>query len=198
MRVAAVVLAAGESRRLGRAKQRLKREGRTLLERAVAAARDGGCFQVVVVLGCDADAFAGDLADRPVEIVRNEDWAHGVAGSIRIGLAEVARGRAEAVLFLTCDQPHLEAAIVQRLLEAAQRSPQSIVAAEYAGVRGVPAIFPRNEFGALNGLAGDRGARALIEAAGSRAIGVAWPEGAVDIDTEEDWLRFQRQRNENV
>lgn len=198
MKVAAVVLAAGKSRRLGRPKQRLKREGKTLLVRAVEAAQDGGCSQVVVVLGHDAESLAADLPSRQVEIVRNEEWARGVAGSIRIGLSEVARGQAEAVLFLTCDQPYLDASIVRRLLDASLRSPHSIVAAEYAEIRGVPAIFPRGEFGALSRLQGDRGARALIDAARSGAIGVAWPDGAVDIDTETDWLRFQAERNENV
>lgn len=191
MTVAAVVLAAGGSTRFGRPKPLLRLAGRSLVQRAVLAAREGGCARVVAVLGADAAPIRAELAGAPADVVLNAHWAEGVASSIRAGLAAIENaGSPEAVLILVCDQPRLDAAIVRRVIEVFDGTPRGIAACAYAGTLGVPALFGRAWFGELSALHGASGAKPLLLRHASRVVRVDWPDGAVDIDTPEQWTRF--------
>lgn len=174
----AVILAAGASRRLGRPKQLERYRGESLLRRAVAAA--GACDPVVVVTGCRAEAMAGELEGLPVRVVVNAGWEEGMASSLREGVRALDPG-AEGALFLVCDQPAVDAALVARLLGAWKGAP---VACAYGGVRGIPAILPARTFPALLALRGDRGARGLLQ--GDDVVEVPFPEGAWDVDEPGD------------
>ena len=185
MRIAAVVLAAGGSRRLGRAKQLVMHGGETLLERVVRVVREAGVAAVVVVLGAEYEAIRAAVDLSGVCVARNEDWAEGIAGSIHAGLRAVEEMApdADGVLVLTCDQPRLTAEHLRALVE--EFDPEGIAASEYAGGAGVPAIFPRAMFAELYALSGDKGARALLKEA-ERVARVDFPGGEVDVDTPED------------
>ncbi len=174
----AVILAAGASRRLGRPKQLERYHGESLLRRAVAAA--AACRPVVVVTGCRAEAMARELEGLPVRVVVNAGWEEGMASSLREGVRALDPG-AEGALFLVCDQPAVDAALVARLLEAWKGAP---VACAYGGVRGIPAILPARAFPALLALRGDRGARTLLQ--GDDVVEVPFPEGAWDVDEPGD------------
>ena len=111
MKVGAIILAAGASRRLGRAKQLVEFEGEMLLARVVRLVHEAGLEQVVVVLGAEHEAIAAAVDLSGVRVVRNEDWARGIAGSIHAGLRglEDFEADADGVLILTCDQPRPDA-----------------------------------------------------------------------------------------
>lgn len=173
--IAAIVLAAGASTRLGEPKQLIVIGGETLLERAVRTAREAVCAPVVVVLGADAEWIRErcDLGDGLVIV--NLDWEEGMASSIRIGVAAVHG--ADGVVLMTCDQPAVTAGHLRKLTATGE-----ITASAYAGRRGVPAYFPAAAFPALMRLTGDAGARELLRDAAT----VDLAGGELDVDTAVD------------
>ncbi|HEY1692911.1 MAG TPA: nucleotidyltransferase family protein [Polyangiaceae bacterium] len=186
--VAAVILAAGSSIRLGQPKQLLMTGSRTLVRAAVEEARQV-CSRVAIVVGkgAVAKAVSEAVSDLDVAIVTNDWHAQGMASSVRAGVAWAASGPCRSVVLMACDQPHLDAGHIERLVDA-WRSTNRVVGSAYDGVLGVPAVFPRAYFFALLALRGDEGARAILR--GARPLGIAWAAGAFDVDTQEDLLRM--------
>lgn len=182
--LAAIVLAAGASARLGQPKQLLDLGGGTLLQNAITAAREAGCDKVIVILGAHAEVIAASLRDSRCEIVQNHDWARGMGTSIRAGLNAV--GDATAALIMTCDQPRIDAAALIELIAGWQAGTNPIAAAEYAGTLGVPAIFARSQFQHLLALEEADGAKQFLRAHPERVTRVALSDAAMDIDTPSD------------
>ncbi|HEX7730491.1 MAG TPA: nucleotidyltransferase family protein [Terracidiphilus sp.] len=189
MQVAAVILAAGASRRLGQPKQLLQLNGETLLARAVRIASEAGAEPVFAVLGAHAEEMQSALATSSARILLNAEWQSGLASSVRVGVLAVQQHppAADGVLLMNCDQPRLNAAHLRALLAAfAAQAGQGIAASSYSGARGVPAIFPRALFGQLQQLTGDKGARALLMQSAQPVALVPFAGGDLDIDTPDD------------
>jgi len=186
MTVAAIILAAGASRRLGQPKQLLLLDGETLLARAVRLANESGAAPVVVVLGAQAEAIGGAVDPGKATVVVNQDWEQGIAGSVHAGLG-VVQAQATGVLILSCDQPRLTSAHLGGLINAftASKAPV-IVASAYAGIHGVPAVFPQEAFPDLFALRGDKGARALLSRPPFPLVALTFPGGETDIDEPGD------------
>jgi CTP:molybdopterin cytidylyltransferase MocA len=187
--VAAIVLAAGASRRLGQPKQLLLHRGVTLLERALILSSEAGAAPVIAVLGAQFEHILQSITIGDAIPVINERWEQGIATSIHAGidtLDEIAPNAA-GVLMLACDQPRLTVDHLRALLDAfsARREPL-MVASAYAGVLGIPAVFPRTVFAHLRALRGDKGARALLVEPLCDLIEVPFPGGEVDIDERAD------------
>ncbi len=185
----AIVLAAGASSRLGRPKQLLEIDGETLLVRAVRAAMATQPGQVVVALGAEIDGCRRALAGIPVRVLEIESWALGMGSTLAASVAAI-EDRCCGMLVLGVDQPALDAAYLQRLTKCWAKTPGLAVATAYAGIVGVPAIFPAHWREQLMALSGDRGARQLLRAAGANLLTVDAPQLALDIDTADDWQRF--------
>lgn len=197
MRVGVVLLAAGGSSRLGRPKQLLLHEGKTLVRRAAEAAVAAKSGPVVVVLGALAEAVIAELAGLPVRSVQNSDWGAGMGSSLRVGLRALdteesagADPAVDAVLVMLCDQLRVNARHLRALVEAFTQTRAFIVASGYEGTRGVPALFSRALFPELEALAPDQGARGVIARDPSRVVEVALAGGGDDIDTAEDLTRL--------
>jgi len=187
--VAAIVLAAGASIRLGQPKQLLMHGGETLLERVIRLADEAGAAPVIAVLGAHFESIRAAVTVNNAVFVLNENWELGIASSIQAGLNaidEVAPS-ASGSLILGCDQPQLTAAHLRALIEAftAQTEPV-IVASAYAGVRGIPAVFPRSAFPDLLALRGDKGARVLLVQPTCPLIELQFRGGEIDIDQPGD------------
>ncbi len=187
MRTGIVVLAAGASVRLGRPKQLLQVKGQPLVRRVVKAALRSKADSVAVVLGAYHDAVGSVLADLPVTLAFNGAWPEGMAGSLQTGLAALPPGT-EAALFLTCDQPAVDARILNRVMRAAGEDPLARVACAYGDTVGIPALFGKGWFPRFRDLSGDRGAKALLQGGG--VLEIPWEPGAQDLDTPEDVARW--------
>jgi len=186
--IAAVVLAAGESTRFGRPKQLLSYHGRSLLRHAVDCAIRGGCEPVFVVLGPRVEDLRPELEETTSRVVVNADWQQGLSTSVRAGVHAVQQiPAARALLLLTCDQPRITPTVVRDLRRQYEEARSRIVASEYAGAVGVPALFDRSLFAELLVLRGACGARTVLQARAEEVDRVAWPDGALDIDTQKDY-----------
>lgn len=192
--IPAILLAAGASTRLGQPKQLLRLQafaGETLIDHAAGLARTAGAMPMFVVLGAHAEEIQQQAKLSGCTLLRNEDWAEGMASSVRSGISAVMEQIPEAsgALLLVCDQPGLTADHLGQLLAAHHSDPMMIAASRYAGRTGVPAVVPRALFPALLELRGDRGARAIFEQSGLTIHPIEFPQGEWDIDSPEDLQR---------
>jgi molybdenum cofactor cytidylyltransferase len=189
MSVAAIIVAAGSSNRLGQPKQLVVIDGETLLRRAIRCAREAGASPLFVVLGAHRELIQNAIDFGAAKIVANDDWEEGLASSIRAGVRAVQAEAptAEGLLLMTCDQPCVTAEHLRRLIQMsyAQSAPTAI-ASIYAGIRGIPAIFPRQATRDLLALRGDKGARVLLAQPPWPVISIALEGGEIDIDSPED------------
>jgi molybdenum cofactor cytidylyltransferase len=186
----AIVLAAGASTRFGSPKQLVRVNGRPLLHTAVAHAVEVAGHSVTVVLGANAAELAPLLKHTPASVIVNRDWNEGLGSSIRAGVARVP-GSCTAVLLLLADQAAVTKEDLRRLIGAWRRQPEYIVAAQYSGTIGAPAIFPRSRFPDLAALRGDVGARSVFMRNPDRVVRVPMESAALDIDTPEDLLNLK-------
>jgi CTP:molybdopterin cytidylyltransferase MocA len=190
MPIAAIILAAGASRRLGQPKQLIGYAGESLLERALRLAKEAGASPVLVVLGANFAPICASIPFNEAIPVFNEKWEQGMATSIHAGLneADVRSPEASGALVMSCDQPRFSASHLRSLLQAfnAAQSEPTIVASNYAGIHGIPAVFPRSVYPKLHALHGDKGARALLTKPPCRIVSVACSGCEIDIDLPED------------
>jgi molybdenum cofactor cytidylyltransferase len=180
MGVAAVVLAAGASSRLGSPKQLAMLGGETLLERAVRVAREAGCSPVVVVLGASAYVIQARCKLGDSIVVLNKDWVEGMGASVRVGVGVL--GEVDGCVVMTCDMPAVTVAHLRALMVSGE-----VMASSYAGRRGVPAYLPVSTFPELLTLRGDAGARELLQAARTQEL----VGGEMDVDTADDLQRVR-------
>jgi len=186
---AILVLAAGRSARMGSPKQLLDYKGKSLLRHTVDEALQTGCEAVFVVLGSNRDIIRKELEDSRVSIIDNTGWEEGMASSIRCGLDYVqTKGlQKDNVMILVCDQPFITHALLHHLLEKHLETGKPIIASNYEGVYGTPALFHQTFFSAWMELKGDKGAQSIITSNKAELATVEFPRGITDIDTEEDY-----------
>ena len=137
--ISAVLLAAGESRRMGAFKQLLLFEGKTFVERCVDEILASKTDELVVVTGHREDDVRRAIGDRPVGFAHNPDYKLGMSSSLTCGVAAVA-STADAVLIALADQPQLTAAIFNEVIEAYQQQRPLLVVPSYSGRNGHPII----------------------------------------------------------
>ena len=190
-KIAAIILAAGPSVRLGRPKQLVEVDGQSLIERALDAAKGAGCKPVLVVTGANHRQVVPRIRKSGAEIVTNMDWKKGLGSSIRAGIERLRQRhpKTSAVLLTVCDQPLLRARHLRRLVNLRCETGQPIVCSRYAETVGVPAIFGREFFDELMQL-GEQGAKRLLLSHSDQSAEISLPEAELDIDGEVDIERL--------
>ena len=192
---AIIILAAGASTRMGRPKLLLTYGHRTLLRHAAETAAASICRPILVVLGAYANQLQGEIDDLPVRSVINEWWADGMGSSIQVGVGALntydRADSTEALVLMLCDQPYVTAAVINDLVTAYHLNGKGIIASEYAGTLGAPALFGREYFSELETLRGATGAKHIIAAHSSDVVPMPFPKGMTDIDTPEDYRQLQ-------
>jgi molybdenum cofactor cytidylyltransferase len=186
--VGLILLAAGASTRMGTAKQLLPYRGRSLLHYMAEVALASKCQPIVVVLGAYVDRIKPEIATLPLQIVENNNWSIGMGSSIRAGVQQsIAAQSLDAVVVMLCDQPLVTSFHLNQLIAAYEVTHRPVIASAYANTLGVPALFSHSLFPDLLSLTANVGARYLIKEYSDRVYPVPFPEGAIDLDTREDY-----------
>ncbi len=192
--VALLLLAAGASARMGRPKQLLPYQGRTLLRHAAETAVASGCAPLVLVTGAVHAVLAAEVFGLPVRVVHNPAWETGMASSIRAGLTAVAEAQPSACLIMLSDQPLVTPELLRQLVALQQQTQAPIVAAAYGDTLGVPAVFAKALIPQLLQLHGQQGANRLIASLGAAVGRVVFPAGLLDVDTPEQYAALLKHR----
>jgi molybdenum cofactor cytidylyltransferase len=195
--VAAIVLAAGDSTRMGEPKQLLPLGGKPMVWHAASAACAAGLAQVVVVIGARASAVQQALEDLPVEFIRNETWSAGMSTSLQAGLRAL-RPEITAVLVVLADQPTLSPGLLQALVERYEETGAPVVAPFYKGQRGNPVLFDRAVFPELLAVKGDQGGRSLFARYREKLERFETDDEGVllDVDTRQDYDKVRERKHD--
>ena len=191
--IAALILAAGAASRFRAAagaagpvtKLVALLDGKPLVRRVAEAALGSQARPVVVVTGHARAEVEAALAGLAVRFVHNEDFATGLASSLRAGVAALPK-TTNGALVLLGDMPRVSSELIDLMIAAQAQAPQAkALAPVFAGQRGNPALIARGLFPAVMSLSGDVGARALLAAAGSDIVEVSVDDAAItyDVDT---------------
>ena len=195
--ISAILLAAGESKRMGKTKQLMPLGGKTIVEHSLDNLLASQVNEVVVVTGKQADIVAKTIANRPVKIVINPDYAQGMSTSLKKGLTSIG-SNADAVMVVLADQPFIDNLLINRLIEEFQGHDKGIVVPVYKARRGHPIIFAIKYRNELLQLQGDAGAKTVLEQHPEdiREVTVASRHIHIDIDDREAY-ELQKKKLEN-
>lgn len=186
----AILLAAGESRRMGFPKPLLKIGNQTFVEK-LARAMLSAADRLIVVVGAHGDRVRPAIPRDPrITVVENPEWLRGQLSSIKAGLRSLDPGDEAVIVHLT-DHPTVTAATFAAVADAWRASRKPIVIARHGGRRGHPVLFDRSVFAELLAAPEDQGARAVVNADPARVhyVEVNDPGITLDLDTPEDLER---------
>lgn len=188
-----MILAAGASTRMGTPKQLLAYRGCTLIRHMAEVAIASVCQPIAIVLGANAEQIKPEISQLPIPIVENKQWAEGMSASIRVGLEALlaVNQNLDAVVIALCDQPFVSSQTLNQLVEAYRFTGKLIIASEYSGTFGVPALFSRTWFSEIMALKSNEGAKQIIRKHINKVFSVPFSEGAIDIDTPNDYEQLQ-------
>ena len=186
--LSAILLAAGESKRMGKPKQLLPFGQSTLLEQAIDNLLNSAVDEIIVVLGYKVEEVKKTIAVKPVKMVVNPNYRQGMSTSIIAGLILVD-SQAQAVMLALGDQPSVDSQTINQLIEEFYRHDKGIAIPTYRGIRGHPIIFAIKYKQKLLGLKGDIGGREIIKHHPDDVLEVAVDSESVisDIDTRNDY-----------
>ncbi|WP_394665868.1 NTP transferase domain-containing protein [uncultured Chryseobacterium sp.] len=191
-----ILLAAGNSSRMGSPKQLLVYQGKTFLERITDTALE--VFdpnQIVLVLGARHHEISSVIKNKNIYIVINENWESGMASSIQSGMKTLSGlfPEMERCFISVCDQPYLTSNLFSKMLQLQETSGKEIVVTKYADTLGVPALFSKKYFKPLMELTGEQGAKKIIQQNINDVESFEFEKGAVDIDTPSDYNHLKNQ-----
>jgi molybdenum cofactor cytidylyltransferase len=186
-KTAIIVLAAGNSSRLGEPKQLLFYQNKTLLQHILNEAKNANLDPVICVTGYKADRIAETITDTGITIVYNKQWPEGMGTGISTGIKQLLNTAVESVILAVSDQPHVTAELFRTMVANMDESKKGIVACSYAGTLGTPVLFKKEYFNQLILLNGQEGAKNIVKANLSDVRELEFENGRVDIDTKQDY-----------
>jgi molybdenum cofactor cytidylyltransferase len=189
--ISAILLAAGEAKRMGKMKQLMPFGQSTILEQAIDNLLDSAVGEIIVVVGHRAEEMIKTIAAKPVKIVKNPNYRQGMASSMVVGLSLVDR-QAQAVMLTLGDQPFIDSLTINRLIDEFYSHNKGIVIPTYQGRRGHPVIFSIKYKEKLLGVKGDVGGRQIAKDHPDDVLEVAVDSESIiiDIDTRDDYRSY--------
>lgn len=197
--ISLILLAAGESSRLGTPKQLLMFKGNNLMQHTIDMTLTLG-MDTFIVLGAYGEKIQKQVKTYDAKIVENEEWNEGLASSIRKGLEGVLSSNpdTEAVILVLCDQPFLSAEILRQILEKYHDTGLPIIHCHYGEASGPPTLFHRSMFPYLLELKGGQGAKKVVDRFPDQVAFIDFPKGSLDIDTPEDYQQLLNIKNDHT
>jgi len=191
--ISVIVLAAGESTRMGFPKLLLPIKGKSLLQHVIDNALQSKVGEVIVVLGAEATKLRREIKQSQVQIIENASYKEGLSTSLKAGLQAVSP-QAQAVLILLGDQPLISHDIIDALIDKYEESGSIMVAPVYKGKRGNPVLFDSSLIPELSRVTGDKGGREIIEKHPAQLATVDFESTitGTDIDSWEDYREVCR------
>ncbi|MEN2488659.1 nucleotidyltransferase family protein [Flavobacterium sp. B11] len=187
-----IILAAGNSSRLGRPKQLLLYKESTLLKKTISEALKVENSFVIVVTGSSHDLIEKELNLSEITFSFNSDWENGMSSSIVKGVNQLLHQNpdSEQCILAVCDQPFVTHSIFENLIVEANKTKKGIAASAYSETLGTPVLFHKKYFQELLELKGQEGAKKLIKKYAEDVVSVLFEKGNIDIDTEEDYNKL--------
>ena len=197
--IAATILSAGASSRMGFPKALLEYHGRTFLQSILDAALAVGIQRRIVVLGSGADKILQKHDLHDVTVVSTEQFEAGPIGSIRAAVREVQSHPVDGILVWPVDMPHVTIATVETLLDGFRSSEAPIAVPVFEGRSGHPVIFGATVFDELLQAPDAEGARTVVRADPDRVIRVPVDDSAVveDLNTPREYQTLMRREDES-
>ncbi|RZK53594.1 MAG: nucleotidyltransferase family protein [Pedobacter sp.] len=191
-----IILAAGNSSRLGKPKQLLTFQGKSLLQIATEAAIETEANAIVTVLGAFAKEIFAAHQHPHINYIINESWEKGMSTSINAGLVELLRlnPALDNVIIMVADQAFLSSSILTQLIAKKEQTQYPIIASNYGNTIGTPVLFNKKYFAALMNLIGDTGAKHLLQQHPNEVATINFEKGLIDIDTEADYDNLTKQK----
>ncbi|MCV2484538.1 nucleotidyltransferase family protein [Flavobacterium sp. SH_e] len=187
-----IILAAGNSSRLGRPKQLLEYKESTLLKNTISEALKAKNSFVIVVTGSNHDLIEKELNLPEITFSFNSEWENGMSSSIVKGISELLllNPECEQCILAVCDQPFVTVSVFENLIFESNKTKKGIAASAYAETLGTPVLFHKKYFQELLELKGQEGAKKLIKKYTHDVVSVLFEKGNIDIDTEEDYFKL--------
>ena len=198
MNIGVVILAAGESKRMGVPKQTLPVFGVPMLKYLIHEVLETKAHPVTVVLGANKAKVVPLLENMPIGLIDNQDWQKGMGSSIKMGLVGsylITKGF-DGLIFMTSDMPYVNADFINKMVETAKSNPEkSIIASKYSGTIGVPVLIKKERFEDILDMKPEVGAKQFFQKFPNEVVEIDFPLGAVDLDTKEDYYNFIQSKN---
>lgn len=193
-RAAAIVLAAGESKRMGQNKLLLRLNDKTLIENILDAIAAANINETVVVLGHEPQQIINVIKQRPetIKMVMNEDYEQGMTASFQKGLQSVSN--VDGAFLVLGDQPILDNSLLTTMIQEMEKNPDKalIVSPTHRGKKGHPLLFSRRLFSEILGLNKTQTIRDIVHRHVDRLLTIEAPAWTtIDIDTPEDFARIR-------
>ena len=191
-KTAMIILAAGESNRMGAVKQNLPWKNTTLLGHAIEQGSASNIDKVFVVVGANAKPVINKISKYDITIIRNENWRQGMGTSIAcaIRIFDEKSLHFDAIIIAVTDQPLIDSKHYNNLIYNLLKNSKTIVATQIDNRAGVPAIFSSKHFNALSKLDKDYGARKILRNNSEDIQTINIGAKAIDMDTMDTYKTF--------
>lgn len=185
-----IILAAGNSSRMGETKQLMKFKNKTFLQYIIEEAKDAKLEPVICVTGYQTEQITKSIMDMGVSIVFNEQWPEGMGSGISAGIKQLLLSDVDSVILAVSDQPYVSTGLFLKMQTLKNQSGKGIVASSYAGTLGTPVLFEKKYFDQLKSLNGNQGAKNIVKLNLPDVCPVEFEKGIIDIDTKEDYEKL--------
>ncbi|WP_439506133.1 nucleotidyltransferase family protein [Sediminibacterium sp.] len=199
MKWGVMILAAGEASRIGKAKMLLPYKQTTILGHLIKEISSLDPSIIQLVTGHYHDLIVKQVNSDSISIIQNKGYKNGMSSSIQVGLTAMLNSCSgmDFLVIVVSDQPFLSSSVLISLFNKQQQTAKGIVASTYNGIRGTPVLFRSSYFTHLYNLAGDKGARGILQQFPDDVATIDFESGELDIDTVEDYERFCKIINED-